>query len=186
MEIRKVQPDDRNAIREICLETCSDEELLQNKEVLYLFYCDYYLNEEADNCFVAIDNNQIVGYILSSLSYKKYTKIMKEKYLPEAEKLSLHLAKQKKKWMISDYILGPKYPAHLHIDITKDARGKGTGKALINALLENLKEKKVKGLKLGCNKNNTSAVAFYKKMNFKIIFSLGSGYIFGMNLKKKV
>jgi ribosomal protein S18 acetylase RimI-like enzyme len=61
------------------------------------------------------------------------------------------------------------YPAHLHIDLLPDAQGKGWGRALINALREALRNRKIPGLHLGVGGSNTGAIAFYKKMGFAVL-----------------
>ncbi len=48
--------------------------------------------------------------------------------------------------------------------LLKEYQGKGLGRELFNIAYENIKEKGYKSFFISCNKYNTSAQAFYKKM----------------------
>ena len=75
-----------------------------------------------------------------------------------------------------------KYPAHLHIDILDVCQGQGVGTRLVNELKNHLKSKNVPALMLSCGGDNTMAVKFYKKNNFKVVKNLAGSYIMGIEL----
>ena len=60
------------------------------------------------------------------------------------------------------------YPAHLHIDILPEYQRKGHGTALIDAFLEVIESKGVKGVHLDMVRDNVTARAFYEKIGFQI------------------
>lgn len=60
------------------------------------------------------------------------------------------------------------YPAHLHINCTESARGKGVGSKLLCCLEEELINQKVKGLHLITAKGARN-VGFYQKNSFEVI-----------------
>jgi ribosomal protein S18 acetylase RimI-like enzyme len=74
------------------------------------------------------------------------------------------------------------YPAHLHIDLLPEAQGKGWGRALIDALLAALRNRKVPGLHLGVGGANTGAIAFYKKLGFAVLAENTWGLTMGQKL----
>ena len=57
----------------------------------------------------------------------------------------------------------PDYPAHLHIDILPRAQKKGIGLKMMNHFIKYLGKQNVKGLHLGVDIKNDSAIRFYKK-----------------------
>ena len=64
------------------------------------------------------------------------------------------------------------YPAHIHIDILKEYRGKGYGKGLIRKLIDSLKSKGVKGIYLTVDTKNKKAIKFYYKLGFSKLKSI--------------
>ena len=69
-------------MKNICIKTSKlpVENSIQ-REFLYLLYNDYYTEVEGENCFVAVDENDIpVGYILSAENFDAYAKIFKKRY----------------------------------------------------------------------------------------------------------
>jgi hypothetical protein len=51
--IRPATLADLPEVRQICLLTCTDPDLLKQPKTLYWLYADYYLHEEMGHCFVA-------------------------------------------------------------------------------------------------------------------------------------
>src|SRR5262249_28258389 len=60
------------------------------------------------------------------------------------------------------------YPAHLHINVAEEARSKGVGAALIEALASQCKEAKLPGLHLVTNEGARN-VRFYEKNGFRVL-----------------
>jgi ribosomal protein S18 acetylase RimI-like enzyme len=58
------------------------------------------------------------------------------------------------------------YPAHLHIDLQKRARGTGLGRVLIERLLTELRGRSVAGVHLGVDASNDNAIGFYQHLGF--------------------
>jgi ribosomal protein S18 acetylase RimI-like enzyme len=52
----------------------------------------------------------------------------------------------------------------------------------MNELKNHLKNKNVPALMLSCGGDNTMAVKFYKKNNFKVIRNLAGSYIMGIEI----
>lgn len=56
-----------------------------------------------------------------------------------------------------------RYPAHLHMNLLSNARGKGAGRQLIQAFAKDLQERNITGIHLFCGED---ARKFYLKMGF--------------------
>ena len=79
-----------------------------------------------------------------------------------------------------------KYPAHLHIDILPEAQHKGYGTKLMDALMDYLAEKGVKGVHLGVGGDNAGGIRFYEKYGFTMIHDFGSfGKVFAKEVKRR-
>jgi GNAT superfamily N-acetyltransferase len=105
-------------------------------------YLDDYL---AHLCFVAIEKDKVLGYILCQPD-------------PAQSPKSLEVFK--------DYIAD--YPAHLHINTHPQAQGKGVGAALLRKLEEHLQAQGVKGVHLVTHAEARN-VLFYEKNTYKRI-----------------
>lgn len=68
---------------------------------------------------------------------------------------------------------GPKaplgrYPAHLHIAVGLEARGKGVGRLLLVAFLDCLRAKGVPGVQLATTRANQAARRLYQSLGFRL------------------
>lgn len=66
-----------------------------------------------------------------------------------------------------NYYFAKEYLAHLHIDIAGDYQRQGIGTKLIDALIEHLRKKSVKGLMFSVAIDNEKGLGFYRKYGFK-------------------
>jgi GNAT superfamily N-acetyltransferase len=62
-----------------------------------------------------------------------------------------------------------RYPAHFHIDLLPDYRGRGYGRRLVERLLTDLQEADVAGVHVGMVTANTAARQFYDRVGFHVI-----------------
>lgn len=182
-EIKKYEDKYKHAVRRICLET-SAFPLSQRgmKDFILLTYCDFYIEAQKQNCFVAVDeNDEVIGYILCAENFEEYKKIFSGLYMPEIKKLGFKYAAMAKSEMASHAFLSKTYGAHLHIDLTASCRRQGVGTKLISALKEELLSKGIHSLMLCCGCGNTAAVSFYKKNGFAIKLRLPGSYLMTLN-----
>lgn len=183
MKIRPYQPKDFDRMRKICYETSSGFESDNGRTALFATYCDYYVNEEPESCFVAVnENDEAIGYIICAPDDARYKKIFNEKYAPVLKKASpvrylMHVINEAmhKKVKVN-------YPAHLHIDILEEGQRKGLGTRLMDTLIAYLKEKGIKGVYLTCGAGNEKGVNFYKKYGFKILSAKFGSVTFALDL----
>ncbi|MBO1437967.1 GNAT family N-acetyltransferase [Meiothermus sp. CFH 77666] len=59
------------------------------------------------------------------------------------------------------------YPAHLHLNLLPEARGRGLGEQLLRAHLGCLRDRGVCGVQLSTTEENTAALALYRKLGFQ-------------------
>lgn len=165
--IRTYQLKDREQVKKICLNTGAD---MPSKgeafdDAMLQSFCYYYIEQEPENCFVAADErDDAVGYVICAADFDTWEQRFNELYLSVTAN---DIAKIIGRTTID--ILRPfskEYPAHLHIDISPDYQKKGLGKKLIDALIEHLKSRGVRGLLLNVSADNESGIGFYKKYGF--------------------
>lgn len=178
MHIRPYKETDKINFRHICIETAgASNKSEKEKRFILKLYCDYYIEQEPQNCFaLADDNDEAVGYILCSENFKRYRKNFAPyqrsiknlgfgKYLYSFGEIIAHLPASKT------------CNAHMHIDILPEYQHKGYGSQLINALTEHLSSKKINSVMLVVGAANVNAVKFYKKNGFKAFLNFGKGIL---------
>lgn len=167
MRIRPYQPRDRARLREICLATATPRvyEDAALREWILLMYNDYYTEREPETCFVAANEaDEAVGYVICAPDYARY-RLRFLPYLPRIWRCSHSAARN---WLFHQVegCFAREYPAHLHIDIFPEYQRLGLGHQLMDALFDALRAKNVRGVMLGCGKNNEKGNAFYEKYGF--------------------
>lgn len=183
LSIRPFEKKDYENVQYVCLN--SEEEGIESKEVqefvLHTF-CDYYIDNEPENCFVLDDDGKAVGYVICAENYDKYKKIFDEKYLPLNKPLEPRLYQWAEVSTVLQNKYKKEYPAHLHIDLLPPYHRKGYGGKLIKTLFEHLKNKGVCGVMLTAGPQNEAGVNFYKKHGFTLLEQTEADVAFGMKL----
>lgn len=183
--IRPLRAEDRAAVREICLRTAGIAvKTPAQRAFLWTMYSDCYTGEYPDFCFVAADRSgRPVGYILCAPGYKDYLTAFRRSYLPQLKRISLYQwfrAGAEARWMRP--FAGRGYPAHMHIDLLEEARHRGVGTQLFQALCARLRAEGIPGLCLGVGAENRNAIAFYRKMGFLPLRRAGGSLVMGIRL----
>ncbi len=183
--VRPYEPKDKENVRIICLETGPSNAYEPKERALLLAcFCDYYIENEPENCFVvADDGDNAVGYIFCTGDFDRYYEIFRRKYIPAAREASL--SKGIMAWFTTfpTRYYAKKYPAHLHIDILPDYQRQGFGSKLMDANINNLKAKNVPAVMLVCGSKNQKGINFYKKYGFKKVVNIFGFTVMGMDLK---
>lgn len=181
--IRPYQPKDRDNVRNCCLLNAGNPQTEKQQKFILTTYCDYYIECEPENCFVAVnENDEAVGYITCAENFTRFEQRVKKEYLPRARKLGLD------KWIGLRLSYGPQkkyagqYPAHLHIDILDAYQRKGLGSKLVDALTAHLKGNGVPGLMLTVGRRNEKGINFYEKYGFHVIKDSSGGVAMGIKL----
>lgn len=179
IEIRKAKKSDLEKVEFVCKATAGKKALEDKSfgEAIAKMYSTYYINEEADNCFLLVDEMEVVGYVICSANVKSFRKAYWSKYFKLIFKENKALGLFSLLLPFPYMFFKNKYPSHLHIDLLDDYQGKGYGTKLINALLEDLSKKCVRGIMLMVDSGNTRAIGFYKKLGFKKVIKIFNGVI---------
>ncbi len=185
--IRPYQEKDKERVRQICLKNADCQYAPDDtKKYILLMYCDYYIEQEPDNCFVAVDaNDNAVGYIICAENYEKYAKTFRELYLPQADRISLKRFVDARLDLLSHSMFKNAYPAHFHIDIDEAYQRRGIGSLLVTALKLQLKKKKLNGMMLVCGADNRQAISFYEKNGFKTLLTTKVGRAMALDFDEK-
>ena len=160
MKIRKYQPGDKKAVEEIHFETGflgrSMRSLLNQKQV-WAELIRYYLDEEPESAFVAVENDKVIGYIVGCLDDDRHnaTVAILRLNLKNIFRMPFMDSKDRKYWWSQTKALiragiglseerrfkTPSDAAHFHINLTKNARRKGTGRTLLERFTIHAKSK---------------------------------------------
>lgn len=174
-EIRPFQASDAERLRTICCETAAEQPFLpwlDEPRLACEFYLDPYLELESESCFIAARDGRIVGYIVGTRDEKQFR--LREQNRVQRRLLRLlqiqaegvinrrfshflsHrvLAKMYLKALYSrlrnttrpnQYYDLDRYPAHCHVQVAREARGKSAGLALMMTFHKYLKANGVCG-----------------------------------------
>ncbi len=173
----------RDDLRFVCLN--SDGPCPFGDEFLYFIlttYCDYFIEKEARNCFVAVDeNDRAVGYVICAENYDRYKECFDREYVPrlgeneELRQMALRSADLQGKYKAD-------YPAHLHIDLLPEYQRMGIGHRLVDTLCAHLKSKNICGVMLTAGVDNKAGRGFYEKYGFTLLEENGDDAAYALKL----
>ena len=167
--IRQYRRSDRENVRRVCCHLKPEEPLIESQRwPLLTIFCDYYIDCEPDNCFVAVDENDVaIGYVYCAENYHAYRKRFMREY---ASKLKDQpFSRRADAWGAAHMpvFYARKFPAHLHIDVLEPYQRLGLGHQLVDALAAHLRAKGVPGVMLVVGRSNVKGRGFYNKYGFK-------------------
>lgn len=180
--IRPYDEKDREKVQALCIENAGCNEADESlKQFILTMYCNYYIDQEPENCFVAVDeNDDAIGYIFCTENCDAYEKKFTEVYIPQTAKLGLKYFIDAKLDLITHTMFRTQYPAHLHIDICSDYQGMGIGTKLLERLKSHLMSKGVSSCMLVCGSDNTSAIRFYERNGYTQLITTHLGTAMGI------
>ena len=185
MTIRPYREADKENVRFVCLNSegpCDLDEAGQR--YILTTYCDYYIEREPENCFVAADeNDRAVGYIFCTESFEKFYPVFLRDYacsFPLSAPWFYCYNAAHSADLQGKYEEG--YPAHLHIDLLPEFQRKGIGHRLVDTLAAHLKNKGVPGVMLTVGERNFVGQSFYKKYGFTLLEAAEYDIAFGLKL----
>ncbi|MDO4284916.1 MAG: GNAT family N-acetyltransferase [Eubacteriales bacterium] len=182
--IREYQERDREKVRAICLATGPQTEELYPgiRKALCTVFCDYYIEEEPENCFVAVDEqDEAQGYILCAGNWSVWARRFRTEYLEKGDQPIARAMGEATIRTLEKF--AERYPAHLHIDLLPQAQGQGAGSRLIRTLEKHLCDEGVWGLCLCVAADNTGARLFYQKNGFTELLCEGKEVVMGKTLE---
>jgi GNAT superfamily N-acetyltransferase len=184
LRIRKLQREDIPAVRDICVATGRLRPSQAPAPWMFArYWTDYYTRFEPAHSLVAVDaDGRVVGYLMGCYDTRDFRRRMRRTVLPSILMRAVlsgtvahppsrnFLVKRLGVWAAPepdpDGLL-EKYPAHLHINLVKEAQQKGTGQALMERFLAEARDHGVKGVHLETLAGNISACRFFVRAGFR-------------------
>lgn len=194
--IRSFKIADESAIETITYKTGFKGEDLTGRgycddiRLWFLIFIGYYTRYEPEHCFVAVDGEQVIGFICGTPDTLTQEARFRKKIVPRAAfrlfgvtswryprsfKSVVGMARQyfvETKNTEDEFIVA-KYPAHLHINVLPGHQHQGAGTQLIRCFEAHMRGLGVSGVHLGTTSKNHKAVPFYYKMGFDLVQDSG-------------
>ena len=183
--VRPYEEKDKERVQQICLANaeCLNEPEDTQKYIL-LMYCNYYIEQEPSNCFVAVnDEDEAVGYIICSENYDSYEKKFLEVYMDQCSAISPKRYVDAKLDLLSHSMFKKEHPAHFHIDIDENYQRMGIGSLLISTLKAHLRMKNIKSMMMVCGEDNENAKSFYRRNGFKDLITTKMGHAMALEFE---
>ncbi len=147
-------------------------------------YCDYYIEKEPENCFVAVDeSDKAVGYVICAENFDRFYPVFIDEYYTKIKSWEFKRRKSALRSVIPHEKYKNEYPAHLHIDILPDYQHIGLGRKLMDALCNHLRPKDINGVMFTVWHKNYNAIKFYEKYGFRLIETKETTLVYGLKLK---
>lgn len=185
MTIRPYKEKDKENVRFVCLNSegpCKSSK--RGINFVLAVYCDYYIENEPENCFVAADDDdRVIGYVICAEDFDKFKETYINIYYPKIKKWEYRRRKSALRSIIPHEKYKTEYPAHLHIDVLPEYQRMGLGHKLTDALLEHLKKKEIKGIMLTTWIRNEKGRGFYDKYGFCLLSEMKNCAVYGLKLK---
>jgi ribosomal protein S18 acetylase RimI-like enzyme len=183
--LRPYRPSDAQALREVCLRTAQTggdaTGLYVSDALMPDVFATPYVEFAPELAFVLDSTREVgqrvQGYILGVADTASFVSWFRAAWVPKLAlayehvvpprtrcELIRHLGFTPERMLIPEL---ERYPAHLHIDILPPLQRQGWGRALMNALIAALRERRVPGLHLTMDAANVEARRFYDRLGFR-------------------
>ncbi|WP_322791748.1 GNAT family N-acetyltransferase [Bellilinea sp.] len=190
--IRPFQKADRDALLKVAANTAffgdPVEYFMEDRRIFLDAFYVYYTDHEPEHSWVATYEECVIGFLTgcfdTTLQREFTARVLEPKTLRGALSGKYRMGKKFFRYLLNysmSKIRSPKnhldllqYPAHFHINIIKEWRGKGIGKNLIERFLDQLKAADICGVHLQTTSYNKAALYLYEKMGFQLLFSTHS------------
>ena len=176
--IRPYAPSDRAAIRRICFETGYMGEpidwIWRDRDSFADLITRYYTDREPGSIQVATRGGEVVGYLTGCVDSER----TRGAAVAEIRRLILRgaLLRQglggflaralvdslRDRGVRGEALFDARWPAHLHIDLLPEARGRGLGRRLMQGWFERLRGLGTPGVHLGTFAENHAAIRFFE------------------------
>lgn len=181
----------------VCLETGAGGEdatdLQGDPDLLGHVYVGPYLVRGEGTQLVVVDETGVCGYLLSADDTDAFDAWRDVHWWPPLRaRYPVAGADERDRWLVRQIHEPPRmpasitapYPAHLHVDLVARARGRGLGRALMERLLAELRERAVPGVHLGADPSNRNAIDFYAHLGFRILEQHPDETVMGLRLDR--
>ncbi|MCX6456991.1 MAG: GNAT family N-acetyltransferase [Actinobacteria bacterium] len=195
--VRRFQEEDRSGLYHVCLATgdsgASALHLYNEKDMLGEIYVGPYLSFQPDLALTLIQDG-VSGYALAALDTRSFEDTLSKQWWPLIQEKYNSCSPEnfnEREKNLFEYIQNPPlrpeevvkdYPSHLHIDLLEKAQGRGIGKAMMQLILDTLREQGSKGVHLGMGAQNARAFTFYTKLGFTLLDKNDDEWTMGLKL----
>lgn len=183
IHVRPYRAEDRSRIRDICYRTGYMGEPVdwfwRDRPSFQDLFSAYYTDQEPASLLVADRHGEAWGYLFGCLDTARaldpgraaLRQVVTRGLLlrPGTAGFFWRAARD----VVSDRglppgdLMDPRWPAHLHINLLPELRGRGVGAALMEAWLDRLRGLGVPGCHLGTFAENRVGLAFFQRMGFE-------------------
>ncbi|MBQ7687958.1 MAG: hypothetical protein IJT27_01945 [Clostridia bacterium] len=184
--VRPYEQNDREDVIRLCLEdtgTASAGE--DTRKYTALTRCEYYIDCEPRNCFVAVDDAAgVIGCILCSENTDQYERAFTEKYVPQAAAISAKRYVDAKLSLLPITMYRQFYPAHFVLFLQSSWYGVGVERLLLDALRDTLRSKKILNAMTVCDAGNEEALKAYEENGLKPMLQTKYGKAMALEIKE--
>ncbi len=159
------QSDLLEQVRDIFFESSTKKDFkdLKEKSEFEWKYLGFYLSHYPEYAWVAIADEQVLGYVLG---------------MPWSQDPSLYEVQPHLKVFEAFY---SEFPAHLHINCHTNSRGKGIGKLLVQKCIWQMSSQNIRGLHIMTGPASDNRL-FYQKLGFDFVKELNSILFMGIRI----
>jgi ribosomal protein S18 acetylase RimI-like enzyme len=166
-------------------------DLYRDPDLLGHVYAGPYVARGIGTQLVVVDETGVAGYLLSADDTLDFEAWAEASWYPPLRARYPRLGDGSRDAAMVELIHAPErtprelaseYPAHLHIDLMPQVRGLGLGRTLIQALVDELRDRGVPGVHLGVDVANRNGIAFYEHLGFREVGREPGDLLMGMRL----
>ena len=195
--LRSATTDDLEAVETICVLTGDDGADASGSydlpELLAHHWASPHLVADPPLCTIIVDDEGPAGYLVATADTVAFEAWCERMWWPPLrDRYPLQTPRRDRDQQLVELIHAPEstpasvteaYPAHLHINLLPRVQGMGLGRALIERLRGQLRNRGVAGVHLGVSGTNARAIAFYEHLEFTSIAAEDDGgLIMGLRL----
>jgi ribosomal protein S18 acetylase RimI-like enzyme len=167
--------------------------LYRDPDLLGHVYAGPYVARGIGTQLLVVDESGVAGYLLSADDTPDFEDWAERTWYPPLRTRYPRIDDGSKDAAMIELIhvpertppeLSVKYPAHLHIDLMPQVRGLGLGRALIDRLVAELRERGVAGVHLGVDVANLNGIGFYEHLGFREVAREPGGLLMGLRLDR--
>lgn len=185
INVRPYTKQDYRFVEDICMATSqlADDDNAINRATMCAMYCDYYMDNEPEFCFVATDDDTIAGYIVCAADCDTFAEQMDGNYMPLVRKLNrgayFRFSAERK---LDQRYIKAGFTAHLRIDVLPEFASSDAADKLLTALETKLVESFVEGVYVVCPAKDKDTIAFYQKHGYDDIDYISGAVVYGKKL----
>lgn len=184
--IRKFRSEDRAGLRAISFQTaflgCADQ-FIDCAQVLEDCLTGYFTDYEPQSSWVAVLEDRVVGYLNGGKDVRVVYRVFGRRLGPKivVKALCCGMLLTPRFWQLAGHSLvsflkgefaipdfSRDYPAVLHVNLLKEARGQGVGSQMLEEYFRYLREQKVRGVLVSAM--TEEGKRFFERAGFVVLF----------------